>query len=67
MISLSRPKITVKPCIKGTPRRVRPKASMDPLGLVFSTIAIYSTFQWYDARLKRTRAEGKPMWPWEEK
>lgn len=64
MLSLARPKPIMK--IKTKTKRRTPRASMNLLGLVCGSIAIYSTVQWYDARLKRRTAEGKPMWPWEE-
>lgn len=68
MLSLSRPPVSVRPVVVSKrPRRLRTKADMGLFGTMCGAVAVYSSIMWYDARLKRTRAEGKPMWPWEEK
>lgn len=68
MISIGRPPVSIRPVVASKrPRRLRTKAAMGLFGTMCGAVAVYSSIMWYDARLKRTRAEGKPMWPWEEK
>ena len=66
MLSLKKPPTPVRPLAKSRQLRIKPKAEMNTFGLVCSAVALYSSTQWYIARLQRTRAEGKPMWPWEK-
>lgn len=63
-----RPPRPIRPIVANCrPRRLRTKSEMSLLTTVCSSVAVYSTIMWIDARAKRTKMEGKPFWPWNKK